>query len=80
MDYNDLGGGFYEIRTQAGYKQAAQHWGGEDVFEDHEYHPIEFPKAYPCIVVFESRYMGCCHQLFISQIKINDLRKKIEIL
>lgn len=82
-NYRHLGKGFYLVRTQAGFKQAAKHWWGPengDVFDSHDYNydTANYPTSYPCLIVFSSIYMGGSYALGINCIHVNRIKDIIK--
>ena len=79
-------GGFYLVRTQAGFRQAFKHYE-----EDGDIKPSEvrgWPRSYPCLVVFSQGYEGytyiraqCIHinklRDFVLDKPVNDFRQVI---
>ena len=53
-----LGGGYYLTRTQAGFKQAAKAWAGDQYKELSERGITGFPVSYPAVCSFGTEYQG----------------------
>jgi len=79
-------GGFYLVRTQAGFRQAFKHYEQEGDIKPSEVHG--WPKKYPSLVVFSEGYAGytfiraqCIHinklKDFVLDKSVNDLRQVI---
>lgn len=70
-----LGNGFYLVRTQAGFKQAAHHFLNErdpKLVSDVQ----GYPRSYPAVCVFSLTYQGY-HALDANVLHVNSLMKEI---
>jgi hypothetical protein len=54
-NWKHISGGFYTVRTQAGFRQAVRHFAGA---MDGEYEIKGFPNEYPALVSLSIGYSG----------------------
>lgn len=62
----------FVCRTQAGFKKAIRTFAESNVI------PHNFPKTYPCLVVFNWHYTGGGHVLCCSFLPMSTLRDVVE--
>lgn len=78
MNWRHLGNGFYLARTQAGFRQAAKSYLGQDWHEPDAMlrEMVGHPTSYPAICVFGVAYHGY-HYLTATCMHVNALRSEV---
>lgn len=73
-NWKHIGSSFYLVRTQAGFRQALNHWKKKmDYDDDDNMRLLGFPKAYPAIVSFSDGYRGY-HYIRCNVVHVNKMQ------
>lgn len=75
----EIGGGFYIVRTQAGFRQLAKKY---DVYSDDEWTSLSdvlrgFPASYPAVVSMSNGYEGCI-TVQVNSVHVNTMKEALE--
>jgi hypothetical protein len=76
INFKNLGGGFYLVRTQAGLVQAIKEYRGDEYDSNHTV--FGYPKTYPSVITIDTKYNRGDHAIVVQSIHVNNLLKAIK--